>query len=201
MKKVFALISLILLLFAFMIFSPFLPERFIKIESNVPLTAKEIFPRVGAVYFTFLKMKDVELNRGFLNVNVLYNEEPVCNIKFKDGTFGLTEGGFIIEETVSDGKVLICDFDSKNWSEVFRNFFLVSRKYDYLDNVTYLKNIDNGLAFFDKKDILIMMSSDDIERSFIEYVEVLKKFEDRLDNMKSIDLRYKDQAIIIWRDK
>jgi hypothetical protein len=73
--------------------------------------------------------------------------------------------------------------------------------YNYLNQVKSLEIYEKNIAFFDKKDILIIMSNDNLEGNLEEYLKVLQVFSKKIEEIQSIDLRYNNQAIIIWRER
>jgi len=199
MKKfLFVLVLFIIVLFAF---SPFLPERFINIESNIPLKAEDIFTGFDGFYFTYYTKIPVSLHRRLLKVTINYEEEAICNIKFTNGVFGITKSGQVINEIMSEGTFILADFERNKWNEDFAKIFLILSIYDYADKIKNLEIYENNIAFFDKKDILIIMGNDNLERNFKEYLKVLQMFSLKISEIKSIDLRYNNQAVIVWRGK
>lgn len=199
MKKF--LLALILLIIIFVAFSPFLPQRFINIVSNVPLKADEVFSGFNGLYFTYYTKVPVIIHRKLLQVDVSYEESPICNIKFTNGTFGITKNGYVIDESLSGGLLINANFEKEKWDSAFSDFFLILLSHNYINQVKSLEIYEKNIAFFDKKDILIIMGNDNFERSFEEYLKVLEMFSKKIAEIKSVDLRYNDQAIIVWRGK
>lgn len=195
------LIILILLIIIFFAFSPFLPQKFINIDSNVPLKAQDIFKGFDGFYFTYFTKIPVVLHRKLLQVDVSYEENVIYNIKFADSIFGITKNGYIINKTLNDGPLITANFEKEKWTDNFSNFFLILMNYNYLNQVKSLEIYEKNIAFFDKKDILIIMSNDNLEGNLEEYLKVLQVFSKKIEEIQSIDLRYNNQAIIIWRER
>jgi hypothetical protein len=199
MKKfLFVLALFIIVLFAF---SPFLPERFINIESNIPLKAEDIFTGFDGFYFTYYTKIPAVVHRKLLKVNINYEEKAICNIKFTNGISGITKNGQVIKEAMGEEPSIIANFEEDKWNDEFAKIFLILSIYNYVDKIKNLEIYENNIAFFDKKDILIIMGNDNLERNFKEYLKILQMFSLKISEIKSIDLRYNNQAVIVWRGK
>ena len=200
MKKFLFILTLVIIVF--FAFSPFLPEKFINIESNIPLKANDVFKGFDGFYFTYYTKIPAVVHRKLLKVNINYEEKAICNIKFTNGISGITKNGQVINEVMSEGPFIIAaNFGKDKWNGDFAKFFLTLSSFNYVDKIKNLEIYENNVAFFDKKDILIIMGNGNLERDFKEYLKILQMFSLKISEIKSIDLRYNNQAIIVWRGK
>jgi hypothetical protein len=165
----------------------------------VPLSMSDVFNGFHGIYFTYYTKLPVTIHRKLMKVSISYFEEPIYNVKFKDGIFGITKNGQIIDAINDVEPIVSIDFVKDLWNEGFANFFLVLNKYNYFSKIKYLEIYENNIAFFDKKDILIIMGNDNVERNFEEYLKILEMFSSKINEIKSIDLSYNNQAVIVWR--
>ncbi len=202
MKKfLFTAIVIFILLFLFILFiTP--PSFFIYLKSNVPISLDEVFPHIGTFYLIYRPNLPVSLSRRFLLVNVSYNEPVYGCFKFIDGEFAITKKGNIIRMKNKKGcrKVFYANFESVHWDDEYKLMFVNLMKNDMINNIKQFEVYDGEPAFYDKNGILVIMGNLNFNYKTVEYIEVLKVYKDRLKDIKEVDLRFKNEAIIRWRE-
>jgi len=70
-----------------------------------------------------------------------------------------------------------------------------------LDTVDKFSVENKMIAFYDKNKILVIMEKGDYKKKLQEYKKVIELFNEEIYKIKEINLQYKEQAIIKWREK
>ncbi|GEM_PF-1173704 len=195
-----AVVILILLILLTLFIAP--PSSFIYLKSNVPISLDEVFPHIGAFYLIYHPNLAVSLSRHFLLVNVNYNEPVYGCFKFIDGEFAITEKGNIIrmKNKKDCKKVFYANFESVHWDDEYKLMFVNLTKNDMINNVKQFEVYDGEPAFYDKNGILVIMGNLNFGYKTLEYRKVLEVYKERLKDIKEVDLRFKNEAIIRWRE-
>lgn len=197
MKK-FTLIFFVLIISVLIGFAPLLPASRIEIKSEVPVDKKDIFFRFFDLYFTYLKKINVSIERKFLKISIEYSPEPIFNAKFKDGLKGITENGYLVTKTIEGNKMIMVNSNISDWNR-FSSLFIELMEKNLLDEVKSFELHDDKVAFFDKKGILIIVGDCDISSLVNKYLKTIEYLGDKAENVKIIDMQYKNEGIIIWR--
>ncbi len=202
MKKTFLIIVVILvflILFALFI-AP--PSSIIHLKSNVPISLNEIFPQVGKFYLIYNPDIPVDISRHFLSVYVEYNEPVYGCLKFIDGEFAITKKGNIIKTRNESNyrATIYANFENNHWDDEYKMLFVNLLKNDMINKVKQFVVYDGEPAFYDKNGILVIMGNLNFDNKIIEYKKVLEVYKDKLKQIKEVDLRFKNEAIIRWRD-
>lgn len=200
MKRVL-IFFIIIIIFLFIIVSPILPSSCIHIYSNVPIKPKDLFEKVGNLYYVYNPKLPVEIQRKPLNINVQYNEKVLGIIHFMDGDFEITEKGRIISKAKSITNNFYADFTSKDWNEDFAMLFVNLNNLGIINKIDKFIIENKQIAFYDKNKIIVIIGIGDCKKKLEEYIGVEKMFKKDLNKIEEIDLRYRDQAAIKWRKK
>jgi len=201
MKKIFLVsaVTLIFLILFALFFMP--PSSFIHLKSNVPISLDNVFPQIGKFYLVYHPNIPVSISRHFLSVYVEYDEPVYGCLKFIDGKFAITEKGNIIRINKNDCKVLTyANFENERWDNEYKTLFVNLLKNDMINKIQQFDVYDGEPAFYDKNGILVIMGNLDFDKKIIEYKKVLEIYKDKLKNIKEVDLRFKGEAIIRWRE-
>ncbi len=201
MKRAIKTLFVIIFIFILVLisFSPLLPKQQINFESNVPISLDDILFRCGSFYFTYIPKKAANITHTFLRASVSYEEQPFCNIKFDEGLFGATSTGIIIEQTLNDGITLVARIKKSQWNENFAGLFCALKDNNLFGGVDYFIFYQNYVAFFDKNGILNIIGNYNFGEKVREYVKTTELLNKKLKQIKTIDLRFNDQSVIIWR--
>ncbi len=193
------LLFVLLILFSLLIaFAPLLPENRIIIKSEVPISCDDIFFHFGNLYLTYLSKIDVPVKRSFVQVEVNYEPEPVLNVKFTDGIKGLTSKGFLISKIGEANDVLVVNASADLWQR-FMDLYLELNKMNLISEVKSFEIYQNKVAFFNKKDILIITGEFNLENSLAKLARSEEIIDEKGKLARIIDLEYEGQSIIIWR--
>jgi hypothetical protein len=198
MKKV---ILFIIVIFLILVFStPFLPERLIRLHSNVPIHTDDVFKKSGDFYYVYVSKLPVTIHRKFVYIDVFYSEPVIGTVQFTDGKFAITEKGHIIKTIEGSNKFkLMADMQSSQWDENFVSMFSAARITDILDEMEEFE-VFNGLAgFYDKNKIAVIMGNGNYGEKFLEYKKILELYAKKTEEIKKIDMQYYAQAVIEWR--
>lgn len=199
MKKIFLIFVLLVLIFLF--FYPLITfKNAITLNSNVQVGLEDLLYKLGPLYITIFPKKDIIITRKPFHVTIEYNEKALFNIKLKDGIFGFTQSGFLVEMPNSNFE-LIGNFESKFYNEDIKEFLLFFSKSGMsLDNLKSVELLNGDIAFVDKNGILVIIGKGDYEIKMKEYDKALVVLASKKNFIKSIDLRYSMQAVITWRE-
>ncbi len=201
MKKLLFFATVIFLIFLFV--TPFLPKSLIKINSNVPITANDLFNKIGHFYYVYESKLPAKIQRKFIGITVYYNEPVIGEIQFSDGKFAITKNGHIIgyvSGSYNEFK-LKADMESKQWSENFASMVVEASKTGCLKNMKSVAIFGENSGFYDKNGIAVIMGNDEYSKKFLEYEKLIKMFNKRVKMIEKIDLSYKNEAVIKWRGK
>ena len=203
MRKAFFII--ITTLIFFILFTLFVapPSSFVHLKSNVPVSLDEIFPQIGKFYLVYNPNVPVTITRHFLSVYVDYNEPIYGCVKFIDSEFAITKKGNIIKmrNDKNDCKITIyANFENERWDNAYKLLFVNLLKNDMINKIQQFEVYNGEPAFYDKNGILVIMGNLNFGDKIIEYKKVLEVYKDKLKNIKEVDLRFKNEAIIRWRE-
>ena len=202
MRKTFLIVAIILIsLILFVLFvAP--PSSLIHLKSNVPISLDEIFPKVNKFYLIYKPVVSISMSRRFLSVYVEYNEPVYGCLKFIDGEFAITEKGNIIRmKNKNNCKVTIyANFENSHWDNEYKMLFVNLLKNDMINKIEQFVVYSGEPAFYDKNGILVIMGNLDFKNKAIEYKKVLEFYKYKLKQIKEVDLRFKNEAIIKWRE-
>ncbi len=198
MKKVilFVIVAFLILVFS----TPFLPRRFIRVHSNVPVSVNDIFKKSGDFYYVYVSKLPVTIHRKFIYIDVFYQEPVVGTVQFADGKFAITEKGHIIKTIEGNSEFkLIANMQSSQWDENFVSMFSAAKMASILNEIREFA-VFNGLAgFYDKNKIAVIMGNGNYGEKFLEYKKILELYAKKMEEMKKINMQYYAQAIIEWR--
>ena len=203
MRKVLFIIITALVFFILLILFITPPSSLIHLRSNVPISLDEIFPRIGKFYLVYNPNIPVTVSRHFLSVYVDYNEPIYGCVKFIDGKFAITEKGNIIRmRNINSGcKIMIyANFENERWDNAYKLLFVNLLKNDMINKIHQFEVYDGEPAFYDKNGILVIMGNINFNDKIVEYKKVLEVYKDKLKNIKEVDLRFKNEAIVRWRE-
>jgi hypothetical protein len=201
MKKIVFSFSLVLILIFIILFiAP--PIFLIHLQSNVPISLDQIFPKLGSSYLAYVPKLPVKLKRSFLSVYVKYNEPVYGSIKFIDGTFAITKKGNIIKPKglVDTTNAINASIQSERWDNDYKMLFTSLLNEGLLENVKSFEVKNGNPAFYDKSGILVIIGNLNCNDKILEYKEVLKIYKNKLKNIKEVDLRFENEAIVRWRE-
>jgi hypothetical protein len=190
-------IGLIVFLFLYPIF---VLSGNINISSNVPIKAYDLLRKVGPFYLGILPLREMQIKREPFRLEISYYETPLLNIQFKDGIFGLTKSGFLINNGSLSLPVVFANFYSSSYNNVIGDLILYCINNNLLDLIKSFELLDKDIGFVDKNGILIIIGKGDYEFKMKEYLKTLEVLSKDVKNIKSIDLRFNMQAVIIWRE-
>jgi len=200
MKKLL-IISITTIIFLFIIISPLLPLNCIHIYSNVKIMPDDVFKKVGNFYYVYQLKVPAEIQRKPLNIDVHYNEKIWGIIHFTDKDFAITEKGHIINKTEGAKNNLFTDFASKNWNGDFVLLFVNLNSLNIMSIIDKFTVKNKKVAFYDKNKIIVIMGEGNYKKKLKEYSKVAEMFKEKMGKIKEIDLQYKDQAVIKWREE
>lgn len=199
MKKLVLLIITVILLLVLL--SPLLPAERIQVYSNIEISLDDIFKKVGTLYSVYQLKIPAKIHRKPLSVDVFYNEMILGTIHFTDGDFAISSKGHIINKEEELENNFFADFTSKSWNENFILLFVNLNNLNILDTVDKFSIENKMVAFYDKNNILVMIEKGDYVKKLQEYKKVIELFNEEINKIKEINLQYKEQAIIKWREK
>jgi len=199
MKKLILLIITVILLL--ILLSPLLPAERIRVYSNIEIGLDDIFKKVGILYSVYQLKIPAEIHRKLLSVDVFYNETIFGTIHFSDRDFAISSKGHIINKKEELENNFFADFTSKSWNENFILLFVNLNDLNILDTVDKFSVENKMIAFYDKNKILVIMEKGDYKKKLQEYKKVIELFNEEIYKIKEINLQYKEQAIIKWREK
>ncbi len=199
MKKLILLIITVILLL--ILLSPLLPAERIQVYSNIEISPDDIFKKIGILYSVYQLKIPAKIHRKPLSVDVFYNEIILGTIHFSDGDFAISSKGHIINKEEELENNFFADFTSKSWNENFILLFVNLNDLNILDAVDKFSIENEMIAFYDKNKILVIMEKGDYKKKLQEYKKVIELFNEEIYKIKEINLQYKKQAIIKWREK
>ena len=199
MKKLILLIITVILLLVLL--SPLLPAERIRVYSNIEISLDDIFKKVGTLYSVYQLKIPAKIHRKPLSVYVFYNETILGTIHFSDGDFAISSKGHIINKEGELENNFFADFTSKSWNENFTLLFVNLNDLNILDTVDKFSVENEMIAFYDKNKILVIMEKGNYKKKLQEYKKVIELFNEEIYKIKEINLQYKEQAIIKWREK
>ncbi len=199
MKKLVLLIITVILLFVLL--SPLLPAERIQVYSNIEISLDDIFKKVGTLYSVYQLKIPAKIHRKPFSVDVFYNEIILGAIHFTDGDFAISSKGHIINKEEELENNFFADFTSKSWNENFILLFVNLNNLNILDTVDKFSIENKMVTFYDKNNILVIIEKGDYVKKLQEYKKVIELFNEEIYKIKEINLQYKEQAIIKWREK